>query len=64
MYAAAVLAGYPDLPAVDAETMGDEDVLLGYVLAVLVDGGVAPNPDDELRDLVRDLLVGEQDETP
>ena len=62
VYAAAVLAGYPDLPAVDAQTLADEEVLLDFVLAVVADSGVASDPDDRLRDLLRDLLVA-QDET-
>lgn len=57
-YAAAVVAGYPDLPVVDAETLDDDEILLDFVLAVLTDSGVAPDPGDGLRDLVRDLLVG------
>lgn len=64
VYAAAVLAAYPALPAVDAETLGDDEILLDFVLAVLARSGVAPNADSGLCDLVRDLLVGEQDETP
>ena len=57
VYAAAVVASYPDLPVVDAETLDDDEVLLDFVLAVLVDSGVAPKPGDGLRDLVRDLLI-------
>lgn len=58
VYAAAVVAGYPDLPVVDAETLDDDEILLDFVLAVLTDSGVTPDPGDGLRDLVRDLLVG------
>ena len=57
MYAAAVVAGHPHLPVVDAETLDDDEVLLDFVLAVLADSGVAPEPGDGLRDLVRDLLI-------
>jgi len=64
VYAGAVLAGYPDLPAVDAETLGDDEILLDFVLAVLARSGVALKPDGDVRELVRDLLAGEQDETP
>ena len=59
VYAAAVLADYPDLPVVDAETLDDEEALLDFVLAVLADTGVVPSRDDEPRKLVRDLLVRE-----
>ena len=34
VYANAVLAAYPALPAVDAETLADEDVLLDFAVAV------------------------------
>ena len=64
VYAAAVRAGYPDLPAVDAQTLGDEEVLLDFALAVLANRGVVGNPDAGPRDLVRDLLIGGQEETP
>ena len=57
VYAAAVLAAYPDLPAVDAETLDEDEVLLDFVLAVLADSGVAPDPDDGFRRAVRDLLL-------
>ena len=57
VYAAAVVAGYPNLPVVDAETLGDEAVLLDFALAVLANSGVAPNAGDGLRRLVRELLV-------
>ena len=63
VYAAAVLAAYPALPAVDAETLDDDEVLLDFVLAVLARSCVAPNADSGLRDLVGDLLVGEEDGT-
>lgn len=56
VYAAAVLAGYPDLPAVDAETLGDEELLLDFVLAVLASYGVV-DENAGLRDLVRGLLT-------
>ena len=61
VYASAVLAAYPDLPVVDAETLYDDAVLLDFVLAVLAGRGAVPEPVDGLRDLVRDVLV---DETP
>ena len=64
VYAAAVVGGYPHLPVVDAETLDDDGVLLDFVLAVLTVSGVAPEPDDGRRDLVRDLLVGEGEEAP
>ena len=64
VYAAAVRAGYPDLPAVDAETLDDDEVLLDFVLAVMANRGVVGNPDAGPRDVVRDLLIGGQDETP
>ena len=35
VYAAAVLAAHANLPAVDAETLADEDVLLDFCIAVL-----------------------------
>ena len=57
VYAAAVVAGYPHLPVVDAETLDDDEVLLDFVLAVLADSGVAPTPGDGLRDLTRELLA-------
>lgn len=62
VYAAAVLAAFPDLPCVDAETLGDGEVLLDFVLAVLARSGAALNPGDGRRDLVRELL-GWQDDT-
>ena len=55
VYAAAVLASYPDLPAVDAETLDDERVLLDFVLSVLASYGVVDR-NAGLRDLVRGLL--------
>ena len=64
VYAAAVLAAYPALPVVDAETLDDDEVLLDFVLAVLANRGVVENPDAGPRDLVRDLLIGGQEETP
>ena len=39
-YAAAVVAGYPHLPVVDAETLDDDEVLLDFVFSVLVHSGV------------------------
>lgn len=64
VYAAAVVAGNPALPVVDAETLDDDEVLIDFVLAVLTDSGVAADPHNGLRDLVRELLVGEGEETP
>lgn len=64
VYAAAVVSAHPDLPVVDAETLYDDEVLLDFVLAVLADSGVAPEPDDGRRNLVRDLLVGQPEEAP
>ncbi|MYJ74757.1 MAG: DUF523 domain-containing protein [Gammaproteobacteria bacterium] len=55
VYAAAVRAGYPDLPAVDAETLDDERVLLDFVLSVLTSYGVVDRAAG-LRDLVRGSL--------
>ena len=55
VFAAAVLAGYPDLPVVDAETLDDEEVLLDFVLAVLTSYGVVEG-DPGFRGLVRGLL--------
>lgn len=54
-YAAAVVAGYPGLPVVDAETLDDDAVLLDFVLAVLTDSGAAPEPG--VRNLVHELLI-------
>ncbi|MDE0661663.1 MAG: DUF523 domain-containing protein [Gammaproteobacteria bacterium] len=53
VYAAAVLAGYPDLPAVDAETLNDEGVLLDFVLAVLASCGIA-GADGHVRHVIRE----------
>ena len=55
VYAAAVLASYPDLPVVDAQTLENEEVLLDFVLAVLADAGVA-DANQSVGDTVRDLL--------
>ncbi len=60
VYAAAVLASYPDLPAVDAETLDDENVLLDFVLAVLASYGTVDGNAGS-RDLVRGLLKGSWD---
>ena len=54
-FAAAVLADNPDLPAVDAETLADEELLLDFVLVVLARYGVVGG-NAGLRDLVRGLL--------
>ena len=55
VYAAAVLAGYPDLPAVDAETLNMEEPLLDFVSAVLASYDVV-DENAGLRDLVRGFL--------
>lgn len=55
VYAAAVLAGYPHLPVVDAETLSDDEVLFDFALAVLANCGIA-GTDGHLRDVVRDLF--------
>ena len=55
VYAAGVLAAYPDLPVVDAETLDDESVLLDFVLSVLARSGVVDRAVG-LRDLVRGML--------
>ena len=55
VYAAAVLAGYPDLPAVDAQTLDDERILLDFVLSVLASYG-AIDGHEESRNLIRGLL--------
>ena len=57
VYASAVVDAYPDLPVVDAETLDNDEVLLDFVLAVLTDCGIAPNPGERLRQLVRELLM-------
>lgn len=57
VYSSTVVDAHPDLPVVDAETLDDDEVLLDFVLAVLADSGVAPNPG--VRDLVYDLLIGQ-----
>lgn len=57
VYARAVLSNYPDLPAVDAETLGREDVLLDFVLAVVQQSGIARVDDTRLRGLIGDLLA-------
>ena len=54
-FAAAVLADNPDLPAVDAETLADEELLLDFVLVVLARYGIVDG-NAGLRDLVRGLL--------
>lgn len=54
VYAAAVLANYPDLPVVDAETLGDDDVLIDFVLAVLASYGVA-GANGHVRNALRNL---------
>ena len=56
VYAAAVVANYPDLPAADAETLTDEEALLDFALAVLAHSGLGPVADDRLRGLIRELL--------
>ncbi|MDE0036412.1 MAG: 2-thiouracil desulfurase family protein [Gammaproteobacteria bacterium] len=55
VYAAAILACYPDLPVVDAETLNDEGILLDFVLSVLASYGVVDG-NVGFRDLVRGLL--------
>ena len=49
VYAAAVLAGNPDLPAVDAETLFDEAVLRAFVAAVAAYRGIDANNRDIAR---------------
>ena len=56
IYAAAVTSGYPDLPAVDAETLCDEAVLLDFAIAVLARSGAVLVADERLRDGVRQVL--------
>ena len=56
VYAAAVVANYPDLPAADAETLTDEEALLDFALAVLAHSGLGPVADDRLRGIIRELL--------
>ena len=55
IYASAVLAAHPTLPAVDAETLADEDVLLDFAVAVArVAGG--PLDRDGIRERIRTLI--------
>ncbi|MCY4056977.1 MAG: hypothetical protein OXG44_03140, partial [Gammaproteobacteria bacterium] len=56
VYAAAVLAGKPELPAVDAETLNDEELLLDFVLAVLASYGIVEG-NAGFRGFVRGLLT-------
>ena len=55
VYAAAVVAGHPDLPVVDAETLDDEKVLLDFVLSVLASYGIVDG-NAAFRDFVQGLL--------
>lgn len=56
VYAAAVLAGYPDLPAVDAATLGADAALLDFALAVVARSGVVETG-VRVRNVVRELLI-------
>jgi len=56
VYAAAVLSEYPDMPAVDAETLRDPEILLDFAVAVAVRSGAVVTADNTLRDVVRRVL--------
>lgn len=58
VYASAVLIHHPDIPAVDAETLADEDVLLDFAVAVIARSEVS-RPNGRLRDVVREVLRGD-----
>lgn len=57
IYAAAVMSDYPDMPAVDAEALRDEAVLLDFGVAVVARSGAVPSADERLRDVVRRVLA-------
>lgn len=57
IYAAAVVADYPDMPAVDAEALRDEAVLLDFGVAVVARSGGVSGADERLRDVVRRVLA-------
>ena len=59
VYASAVLTHHPDIPAVDAETLADEDVLLDFAVAVVARSGEMSRPNGRLRDVVREVLHGD-----
>ena len=52
VYASAVLAAHPTLPAVDAEALANEDVLLDFAVAVARRNGRRPD-----RDYIRERIV-------
>ena len=56
VYAAAVLADHPDIPAVDAETLADENVLLDFAVAVVARSGEGSLRNGRLRDALREVL--------
>lgn len=57
IYAAAVMSDYPDMPAVDAEALRDEAVLLEFGLAVVAHSGAVPGANEWLRNVLRRVLA-------
>ncbi len=56
VYAAAVLADHPDIPAVDAETLADENVLLDFAVAVVTQSDEVCLRNGRLRDALWEML--------
>ena len=56
VYAAAVVAANANLPAVDAQTLADEDVFLGFATSVVLCSGTPVGEGHNLRGAISEFL--------